>query len=87
MLTLRNWLVSYYIVEYEQKGQDRAKYGEGLLESLSQELKTNKLKRLSQRNLYLFKEFYLTYPQILQILSAKLQLTDFQDKIPKQIIQ
>ncbi len=26
-LTLRNWLVGYYIIEYEQNGQDRAEYG------------------------------------------------------------
>ena len=27
-LTSRNWLVGYYIVEYEQHGEDRAKYGD-----------------------------------------------------------
>ena len=27
-LTARNWLVGYYIVEFEQHGEDRAKYGE-----------------------------------------------------------
>jgi hypothetical protein len=26
-LTLRNWLIGYYIVEFEQKGKDRAQYG------------------------------------------------------------
>jgi hypothetical protein len=30
-LTIRNWLVGLYIVEFEQKGEDRAKYGENLL--------------------------------------------------------
>ena len=25
LLTMRNWLIGYYIVEYEQKGEDRAK--------------------------------------------------------------
>lgn len=30
-LTARNWLVGYYIVEFEQNGEDRAKYGENLL--------------------------------------------------------
>ena len=28
LLTLRNWLIGYYIVEYEQNGEDRAQYGE-----------------------------------------------------------
>ena len=30
-LTLRNWLVGLYIVEFEQNGEDRARYGEKLL--------------------------------------------------------
>ncbi len=29
---MRNWLIGYYIVEYEQRGSDRARYGERLLE-------------------------------------------------------
>ena len=35
-LTLRNWLFGYYIVEYEQNGEDRATYGRYLLEKLAQ---------------------------------------------------
>ena len=30
-LTARNWLIGYYIVEFEQNGEDRAAYGEQLL--------------------------------------------------------
>ena len=30
-LTVRNWLIGYYIVEFEQNGEDRAKYGTELL--------------------------------------------------------
>ena len=37
-LTARNWLVGYYILEYEQHGEDRAKYGGKLLKSLAQRL-------------------------------------------------
>lgn len=33
-LTLRNWLIGLYIVEYEQNGADRAEYGEKLIEKL-----------------------------------------------------
>ena len=29
-LTLRNWLIGHRIVEFEQKGRDRAAYGEKL---------------------------------------------------------
>ena len=28
--TVRNYVIGFYIVEYEQKGNDRAKYGEKL---------------------------------------------------------
>jgi hypothetical protein len=34
-LTIRNWLIGYYIVEYEQNGSDRAKYGTNLLKQLA----------------------------------------------------
>jgi hypothetical protein len=27
MMTIRNWLIGYYIVEFEQNGKDRAEYG------------------------------------------------------------
>ncbi len=38
-LTLRNWLIGYYLVEYEQHGRDRAKYGTKLLETLAKDLR------------------------------------------------
>lgn len=34
-LTARNWLIGYYIKEFEQNGEERAKYGEKLLITLS----------------------------------------------------
>ena len=37
-LILRNWLIGAYLVEFEQKGEDRAKYGTGLLKRLSTDL-------------------------------------------------
>ena len=37
-LTARNWLVGYYIVEFEQHGEDRAKYGDKLLKNLAKSL-------------------------------------------------
>ena len=30
-ITARNWLVGYYIVNYEQNGKDRAEYGEKII--------------------------------------------------------
>lgn len=34
-LTVRNWLIGLYIIEFEQKGEDRAKYGERLMPELA----------------------------------------------------
>ena len=50
-LTLRNWLVGFYIVEYEQNGTDRAKYGERLLENLSAALGEKGVSRAEEREL------------------------------------
>ena len=43
MATLRNWLIGCYIVEYEQKGRDRAKYGDRLLKRLEDSVNTKGL--------------------------------------------
>jgi hypothetical protein len=72
LLVIRNSLIGCYIVEYEQNGKDRAKYGEKLLASLAKELKNKKLRGLSKRNLHLFVQFYNNYPQIVQTVSAQL---------------
>jgi len=69
-LTVRNWLIGYYIVEFEQKGEDRAQYGEKLLQSLAKELKDE---NLSYSNLKLYRLFFQTYPQIAQEIPAFLQ--------------
>lgn len=61
-LTIRNWLIGFYIVEFEQNGEDRAKYGDKLIIKISSELKN---KMFSERSLRLFRQFYLTYPNII----------------------
>ena len=38
LMTLRNWAIGYYIVEYEQEGSDRAKYGSHLLKNLENQI-------------------------------------------------
>ena len=75
-LTVRNWLIGFYIVEFEQNGEDRAKYGDRLLENIAE--KTKHIKGLSSRNLNLFRQFYFIYPQIMQTVSAQLQMSDFE---------
>lgn len=70
-LTLLNWIIGNYILEYEQKGKDRAAYGQKLCKTIAEKLKAKGLKSLGERNFYLCKDFCLAYPQILQTVSAK----------------
>ena len=67
-LTLRNWLIGLYIVEYEQHGEDRARYGTKLIQELSETL-SKKIKGISVTNLKLYRQFYRTYPAIGQLLT------------------
>ncbi|MCF0056923.1 YhcG family protein [Dyadobacter sp. CY356] len=73
-LTIRNWLIGFYIVEFEQNGEDRAKYGEKLLDDLAYKLD---IKGLGARNLKLFRQFYFLYPSIVQTASAQLKDINF----------
>jgi predicted nuclease of restriction endonuclease-like (RecB) superfamily len=77
-LTLRNWFFGFYIVEYEQKGKDRAVYGENLIGNLSKLLAEKQLKGFSEVNLRLYRNFYLCCPEIQQSMTVKLYLNDFQ---------
>jgi predicted nuclease of restriction endonuclease-like (RecB) superfamily len=80
-LTLRNWVIGYYIAEYEQQGKDRAEYGETLYAKIAEKLKAVNLGSIRERHLYICKNFYLTYPQILRTPSAESHLIGFQDPI------
>lgn len=77
-LTLRNWVIGYYILEYELFGKGRADYGTGLFKAIAKRLVEKGIKSLQERNLYLCRDFCRTYPQILQTVSAKSYLIDFQ---------
>ncbi len=72
-LTIRNWLIGYYIVEFEQKGEDRAKYGDRLLETLSQRLEDRRLKGMSLSMLKVCRDFYKDYPQISRTVSGQIK--------------
>jgi predicted nuclease of restriction endonuclease-like (RecB) superfamily len=66
-LTIRNWLIGFYIVEFEQKGEDRAAYGEKLLKSIADRIS---LRGLSETNLKLSRQFYQAYPQMRNLLES-----------------
>lgn len=66
--TVRNYVIGFYIVEYEQHGSDRAKYGDRLLKRLAE--KVNK-RGINETLLTNSRKFYLTYPQIQTYLEGK----------------
>ena len=59
-VTVKAWITGFYITEYEQNGSDRAKYGEKLVQNLSKRLGN----KYAVSTLKLYRQFYLTYPQL-----------------------
>lgn len=49
LLTLRNWVIGFYIIEYEQNGVDKASYGDKLLFRLANELQQGNLSNINER--------------------------------------
>lgn len=94
-VTAKAWLTGCYIVEYEQNGADRAKYGERLIPELSKRLGKNKY---SVSTLKLYRQFYQEYhilsnqivnfvmslPSIGQSPISQLQLIENQNSTKRQ---
>lgn len=60
-LTVRNWVIGYLITEFEQKGEDRARYGEKLLAALAAKLSAKNISNTSERELRRYRKFYQVY--------------------------
>jgi len=69
-LTMRNWLVGFYIVHYQQNGEERAKYGSELLKVLAKQI--NK-KGFTPSDLSKYRLFYKNYPRLVKTLPNSLQ--------------
>ena len=65
------WKIGKQIVEFEQKGNEKAEYGSSLLDKLSKDLTKRYGKGFGLSNVTKMRKLYITYP-ILQTLSAKL---------------
>ncbi len=70
------WKVGQHIVEFEQKGQERAEYGSGLLEKLSKDLSLIHGKGFSVSNIQRMRQLYNEYP-IYATLSHKLSWSHY----------
>lgn len=67
MQTMRNWLIGYYIIEFEQHGKDRAEYGARLLKKL--EARVNR-KGLTETLFKNSRKFYRLYPQMVENITG-----------------
>lgn len=70
ILVLRNWLLGKRIFEEELKSEDRAQYGEQIVDNLSQYLVHKYGKGFSKRSLYKYLQFYKVFPDIVPISSV-----------------
>lgn len=61
-MVLTYWHIGKRIVEQEQAGKERAKYGQALIEALADELTKEYGRSFSKRNLQYFRKFYLAFP-------------------------
>jgi len=80
LITATYWEIGRRIVEFEQRGESRAAYGEALIERLSADLSARFGRGFSARNLEQMRQFYLFWPvdrlgEIPQTLSAELPLS------------
>ena len=84
MQTMRNWLIGYYIVEYEQHGKDRAEYGTQLLKKLEERVDR---KGMTRNTFQSARNFYRMYPQIIENFqinkSASMSCKSYMDTINK----
>ena len=65
-LTLRNWLIGYYLAEYELHGTDRANYGENLFANVADALTQTGVASCGKRQPHAYLGFYQAYPQIVR---------------------
>ena len=93
VMTATYWAVGQRIVTFEQGGQERAAYGEALIERLSADLSARFGRGFSKQNLWQMRAFHLAWPagHILQAPSAKLPAPILQtpsgESSPSQILQ
>lgn len=73
IMTAAYWLIGRRIVEYEQKGEKRAEYGEEVIEKLSADLSRRFGRGFSVRNVWQMRSFHLGW-QIPQTASAEYSL-------------
>jgi predicted nuclease of restriction endonuclease-like (RecB) superfamily len=86
-LTCRNWLIGAYIHEYELQGQDRAEYGEQLVQRLAAALRKQGVPACERPRLYAYLSFYRAYPQIREAVAVEWISIDDSTKADQKIFR
>lgn len=76
-MVLSYWHIGREIVEYVQRGEARAEYGEQVIEDLSAHLLARVGRGYSTRNLWYFRDFYLTYRE----RTPSIRATEFRTRL------
>ena len=71
-----NWLIGQRIVEQEQHGKKRAGYGKYVIKLASEELTKEFGKGFSERTLRQFRQFYIMFPEILNLANTVRQISE-----------
>ncbi len=63
-LTLRNWLIGFYVEEYERQGVDRTEYGDKLMDRLAESLTMYGVSGVSDGNSIVIGSSILSIPRL-----------------------
>ncbi|OAI08351.1 PDDEXK nuclease domain-containing protein [Methylomonas methanica] len=92
LMTASYWEIGRRIVEFEQGGEDRAAYGEALIQRLALDLSNRFGRGFSRQNLQQMRAFYLTWPmdkirQTVSGISSQKPQTMSAESSPTPIVQ
>ena len=74
LMTATYWSIGRHIVEFEQGGKSRAKYGEEVVDQLAADLTARFGRGFTRSNLFNMRAFYLANVEIVQAASGQLRL-------------
>ena len=80
-LVIRNWLIGMRISMNNMDGTRSERYGEGIIEKLSEELTGKYGKGFDKRSLYRYVQFYQMYPEIVGTVTPQSMLSDKKENV------
>ena len=80
-LVIRNWLIGMRISINNMDGTRSERYGEGIIEKLSEELTGKYGKGFDKRSLYRYVQFYQMYPEIVGTVPPQSRLSDKKENV------